>query len=89
VSPIQYPEHLSSLWMSFKWQRPLCDEPTYINRKHEIQCGFWSCGHAELSNVCGRHRFATHHLGFFLIFRQRFLFFIFCGESSPICGKIN
>ncbi len=30
------PEYLSSLWMSFKWQRPLCDEPTYINRKHEI-----------------------------------------------------
>jgi hypothetical protein len=19
-----------------KWQRPLCDEPTYLNRKHEI-----------------------------------------------------
>jgi hypothetical protein len=39
-----------------------------------IQCGFWSCGHAELSIVCGRHTLATNHLGFFLIFRQRFYF---------------
>jgi hypothetical protein len=39
-----------------------------------VQCGFWSCGHVELSIVCGRHRLAANHLGFFLIFRQRSYF---------------
>jgi hypothetical protein len=59
-----------------------------------IQCGCWSCGHAELSTVCGRHSIGHQSLRVLPHFQAAILFYFLIfnflgGESSPIRGKIK